>query len=203
MRCIPFENRNGVIINELAHRGHNVTVISPFSDRSASSGAHYIIFGDEFESSLTKFVKEFMNSHEAVNPFYEQFIFANSYTSVCSGRCVFISFLLFLWMWFILLLTESLNTSGFRTLLNYPNDFKFDVIINDFSIGSCLLPFLHKFNYPPLVAISAYGHPPYLNDLVGGHHYYAYVPHNTLKLDGKMSFYHRFFNFLIHFEEMM
>lgn len=98
---------------------------------------------------------------------------------------------------------ESLNTSGSRTLLNYPNDFKFDLIINDFTIGSCLLPFVHKFNYPSLIAISACGHPPYLNDLVGDHHYYAYVPQNVSPFDDKMSFFQRFFNFLIYFEEMM
>lgn len=192
-----------MIINELALRGHNVTVISPFKNKNALPGAHYIHFGDEFQSTLPEYVKMYMNSPEPMSPFQEQFLLADSLSICCSGR--YLSFCIFHLIGFhsIFLLAESLNTSGVRTLLNYPNDFKFDVIINDFTVGSCFLPFLHKFNYPPLISISAYGHPPFLNDLVGGHHYYAYVPHNTLKLDEKMSFYQRFFNFLIYFEEMM
>lgn len=99
--------------------------------------------------------------------------------------------------------TEALANNGFRTLLNYPDNFKFDIIINDFTIGSSLLPFVHKFNYPPLLVVSAFVHPPYLNDLIGGHHYYAYVPHDLLLRDDKMTFFERFYNFLLYIEEMM
>lgn len=97
----------------------------------------------------------------------------------------------------------AVQTNGFRALLNYPNDFKFDLVVHDFTVGPCLLPFLHKFNYPPMLAVTAYGHPPFLNDLIGGHHYYAYVPHMSLDVDHKMTFAQRFLNFLIHIEEYL
>lgn len=104
---------------------------------------------------------------------------------------------------YLLIFTDALQSNGFRTLLNYPNDFKFDLIVNDFTIGSCLLPFIHKFNYPPLVAVSAYGHPPFLNDLIGGHHYYAYVPFTMTSFNDAMTFSQRFYNFLLYIEETL
>lgn len=97
----------------------------------------------------------------------------------------------------------NLNTNGFQTLLNYPDDFKFDLVLLDIAGGSCFLPFLHKFNYPPLIAITAYGQPSFTNDLVGGHHYYAYNSHISLTFGDRMSFAQRFQNFLIHIEESM
>lgn len=96
-----------------------------------------------------------------------------------------------------------METEGFRTLVNYPNDFRFDLVLYDFAIGPCFLPFLHKFNYPPLVAITAYGQPSFMNQLIGGHHYYAYNPHIMLEFDDKMTFGQRFYNFLVHIEESM
>lgn len=76
-----------MIINELADRGHNVTVISPFTNESASPrNAHYIPFGDGFQSILSDFVKIQMSSNEKINPFLEQFLFASGYATVCSGE---------------------------------------------------------------------------------------------------------------------
>lgn len=78
------------------------------------------------------------------------------------------------------------------------------MVLNDFTmIGACLLPFLHKFNYPPLISVTAYGNPSYITEFVGGHHYYAYVPHVSLPFGDKMTFSQRFHNFLItNWEEL-
>lgn len=101
------------------------------------------------------------------------------------------------------LFTGAVESNGFRTLLNYPDNFKFDLVVHDFTVGSCLLPFLHKFNYPPMLAVTAFGYPSFTNDLIGGHHYYSYVPHMFLPFDDEMSFVQRFLNFLIHVEEYL
>lgn len=98
---------------------------------------------------------------------------------------------------------EAVESKGFQTLINYPDNFKFDLIVNDLTVGSCFLPFVHKFNYPPLIAVTAYGHPSYLNDLTGGHHYYAYVPHESLPFSEQMTFSQRFYNFIIHIWEQL
>lgn len=73
-----------------------------------------------------------------------------------------------------------METNGFAQLLAYPDDFRFDLVIYDLTPGPCLLPYLYKFNYPPLVAVSAYNIPSYITEAIGGHQYYAYVPHNYL-----------------------
>lgn len=99
--------------------------------------------------------------------------------------------------------TEILHTNGFQTLLSYPDDFRFDLIVSDMSMSGCLLGFVHKFKYPPLLAVTAFSHPPYLNALVGGHHYYSYVPHYNLPYSQKMNFFQRFMNFIVHNYELL
>lgn len=60
-----------------------------------------------------------------------------------------------------------LNSNGLDVILNYPDNFKFDAIIYDFTCGPCLLLFVHKFKNPPLIAVSAF-------NLIGGQKYPAY-----------------------------
>lgn len=90
------------------------------------------------------------------------------------------------------------NTKGFQTLLDYPDDFKFDIVLYDYTCGPCLLPFLDKFGYPPLIGVSAFSNPPQTLDLVGGHLYLAYHPFYSLYLDDDMNFWERAYNAYIH-----
>lgn len=85
--------------------------------------------------------------------------------------------------------------------MNYPDDFRFDAIIYDFTPGACLLGFMHKFNYPPLVSVTAYGNPSILNTFIGGHQFYSYIPHNYLLYEGDMNFWQRMNNFAVHLIE--
>lgn len=94
-----------------------------------------------------------------------------------------------------------MNTNGFNALLRYPNTFHFDLVLYDYAMGPCLLPFLHKFNSPPLVALTAFGHPTYTNALVGDHQYFSYVPHDALSYVGNLDIWHRFSNALIYLYE--
>lgn len=50
-----------------------------------------------------------------------------------------------------------LQSRGVQTLLDYPKDFKFDLVLRDWLISPALNGFLHRFNYPPTIAITAYG----------------------------------------------
>jgi hypothetical protein len=45
---------------------------------------------------------------------------------------------------------------GLNTLLNYPDDFKFDLVLYDYTVGPCLLGLIKKFNYPTVVGVSAF-----------------------------------------------
>lgn len=85
-----------------------------------------------------------------------------------------------------------------KTILNYPDSFKFDVVVHDFTLGPCLLFLLHKFNYPPLVSATAFLNPPYALDLVGGHKHYAYVPYYSVNYDSDMCFQERVVNVFMY-----
>lgn len=92
-----------------------------------------------------------------------------------------------------------IETNGFRMLLQYPDDFRFDLIVYDFTPGACLLGFMYKFKNPPLVSITAYGNPTLLNSIVGGHQYYSYVPHYYLHyVNDDLNFWQRLYNFGVH-----
>lgn len=84
-----------------------------------------------------------------------------------------------------------------NTILNYPNNFKFDVVIHDFTSGPCLLFLLQKFNNPPLVSATAFLNPPYTTDVVGGHKHVAYVPYYNVNYDTDMCFSQRVFNMIL------
>lgn len=94
-------------------------------------------------------------------------------------------------------------SAGFEKIINYPNDFKFDVVIHDITCGPCLLPLVHKFNYPPIIAITAFGIPPYTVTTIGGHKYPAYIPHYNLNFPIEMSFFQRFQNTLLYVYDIM
>lgn len=93
--------------------------------------------------------------------------------------------------------TETLQSKAFQTLNEYPDGFKFDLIIYDFSAGPCLLGFMHKFKYPPLIAVTAFTNPSFTSDFMGGSQYYSYVPHTFLPYTVDMNFWQRINNFVM------
>lgn len=96
-----------------------------------------------------------------------------------------------------------LNSKGLDIILNYPSDFKFDVVIYDFTCGPCLLPLIHKFNYPPLISVTAFSNPSYTLYLTGGQKFPAIVPHYAINYPQLMSLPQRAFNSLLYLVEMM
>lgn len=95
------------------------------------------------------------------------------------------------------------KTNGFRTLASYPDDFRFDLIISDVTTGWCLLGFVHKFKYPPLMTVTPFGYLPDLGPFVGGHHYYSYIQHYDLAYPQMMNFFQRFHNFIVIVHESL
>lgn len=93
------------------------------------------------------------------------------------------------------------NTKGFERLLQYPDDFRVDLIVYDMTAGGCLLGFMDKFGKPPLVTVTAYAFPTMMNSMVGGHQYYSYIPHYYLPYEGDMSFWQRILNLFVHIIE--
>lgn len=89
--------------------------------------------------------------------------------------------------------------AGFQQLIKYPNDFVFDLTIYDYTMGPCFLGFSHKFNYPPIVSITALNNPTFTSEIIGGHQYYSYVPHLSYFADEMhLSFSKRIYNFMYY-----
>jgi glucuronosyltransferase len=181
---------NSALARGLANRGHNVTFLSTDPPQSVTKNLHYVVLeksyenlneliaGDQEDFDIIKYAKELNR-----NKFTASFGLADYATKDCRA------------------VMKSQN--GFERLLAYPDDFKFDLAIYDFTCGPCALPIVLKFNSPPLVSVSAFLNPPYTDSLIGGHKYPAYVPHYLLDFPQIMSFYQRTFNLLIYTVEKL
>lgn len=88
---------------------------------------------------------------------------------------------------------------GFDAIMNYPDNFKFDLVVHDFVCGPCLLGLLPKFNYPPLIGITAFSNPSFTVDIVGGHKYPAYIPMFMMPWGMDMKFHERIYNTILLF----
>lgn len=178
---------NSALAKGLVKAGHNVTFLSTDKPKGETKNLHYIVFEGSYENlnkdydehgidfNIMDYVKENENKLKSARIIAEYGIMSCS--SIMQAK------------------------SALDKILSYPDDFKFDLVVNDITCGSCLLPILHKFNYPPIVGVSAFLNPPYTHFSIGGHKYPAYIPHYLIDFKHPMSFYQRFYNFLLYFIE--
>jgi glucuronosyltransferase len=170
-------NRTSALVNGLAEKGHNVTVLTTNTDPKPPKNVHYI--------NLEKVADYMYNDAETdliAMAYFTQIDAVDMVYTYAIGTCQGI----------------QKSTNGLQTLMNYPKDFKFDLVLYDFTLGPCLIGFVHKFNYPPIVGFTAFNNPPYTASIVGGHNYYSYKPHLTTKYSKHMSFYERGVNLFLH-----
>ena len=100
--------------------------------------------------------------------------------------------------------TELTKNKGLSVIMNYPDDFKFDLMIYDYTMLPCMLGLLHKFNYPPLVGITAFCNPPFTADILGGDKLGLTVkPHYMLSYDKDMNILQRLDNGFLNFFESL
>lgn len=105
--------------------------------------------------------------------------------------------------WSIERAVGAINSTGFDQLLNYPNDFKFDVIIYDYASAPHLIGFLYKFNYPPMIGMSAYSAVFDASPTLGSS-FSPYIPYRGASdFDNETSFLWRVNNFLLHFLDII
>lgn len=175
---------NSVLAKELAFRGYNVTFLSVNSASSEIKNFHHITiekvyevyYGDE-KFDLMEATK-LNNEYKLQSAFHLIIEFTNKgCRAVMKGK------------------------NGIKQILNYPENFKFDLVINDFAAGPCVLPIIHKFNYPPIIGVTPFLNPSYTTNLIGGHKYPAYVPFYLSDLPQVMNFYQRFYNHLLYWIE--
>jgi glucuronosyltransferase len=172
---------NKKLIKGLADKGHNITMVSVDNDTNPPPNVHYIFLEKSYEV-LYGGQDDFLLQVSEFGPLDSVLMAFDWFTKSCEG---------------------SMKSEGLDKIINYPDSFKFDLIIQDFSSGPCLLPLLHKFNYPPLVSVSAFGNPPYSNQLTGGQKFPAVAAHYTLNYPQVMNYHQRLFNsFLFAVESM-
>ncbi|KAG4070514.1 hypothetical protein HA402_012304 [Bradysia odoriphaga] len=168
-------NRN--IFYKLAANGHNLTILSPDVDREVTPGVHYI-WAEKVYSNL-------YNGSDAINII--DMADESPYETIVT-----------FYGWGITSCEGYYKSKGFQTLLDYPDDFKFDLILVDYTCEPCLIGFSKKFNYPPTVGLSAFSVPHYTYRYIGGHRQFSYVPHFVAEYGGKMDFFQRLDNFLLY-----
>lgn len=59
------------------------------------------------------------------------------------------------------------QTKGLQALLNYPDDFQFDLIAFDINSGHCLFPLTDKFGNPPIIGLTPFGLQHYFSQIFG------------------------------------
>ncbi|XP_055702593.1 UDP-glucosyltransferase 2-like [Phlebotomus papatasi] len=68
------------------------------------------------------------------------------------------------------------KSTGYKQLLAYPDDFKFDLVIYDYMGLPTILGFLHKFKNPPLIGVTAFHAVSPTINLVGSSFNPSYIP---------------------------
>lgn len=171
-----YFSRNRNIYLGLVGKGHNLTVLSPDIDEISTPNLHYLWSEKVYEAL-----------YDGPNPLnITELVDLTGVTAIPS-----------MWEFCQKNAEATFNSSGFKALLNYPDGFKFDLVLFDFSCGPFLLGFLHMFNYPPVVGLSAFSIPPYVYDYLGGHRQPSYVSHFVLHYGSEMSFMERLHNHVV------
>lgn len=164
-------------------RGHNITLLSFSNDPKLSKNITFIHLERGYDALYGKdeVKNDILSRHRQRG--LEAIISAYKFGSLgCIG---------------------ALNSNGFQRLLDYPDDFNFDIVIYDATCGPCLLGFAHKFQSAKLIGVSPFNTPFFSTQLVGGHKNFAYVPHFADSFTNPMDFRERLRNFLIHIFDIL
>lgn len=175
---------NRALVLGLAQAGHNVTFVSADISKESRENVHYI--------HLEKAYLIYFESMKGQDFDMMSYMDSSIFTQIIGFHD------------FIKISCDGILASkGLDVILNYPSDFKFDVVIHDFTFGPCLLPLIHKFHYPPLVAVTAFSNPPYSTISIGGIKYPSYIPHYLLNYPTIMSLSQRIFNKFVYAMDLM
>lgn len=170
--------RGTSITNALAARGHNVTAIGADVDPNPSKNVHYI----HLEG-----VYDYMYSSQGGKLVLVDYAYAGAVENIGLSTK------------FPAIACRGMQRSkGLQTLMNYPKDFKFDLVLYDLSCGPCLIGFLHRFNYPPLVTWTGFNKPPFAINVGGGHNFFSYAPFYSSTFSNEMNFWERVYNMYLY-----
>lgn len=163
----------------LAKKGHNITSLSPDIDKVKTENLHYLHLDKLYESIFSGTTEVDFIELGKISVWWSMYEYFDHYDKLCEG---------------------AITSTGYKQLLDYPDDFKFDLVIHDFITQPTLLGFLHKFNYPPLVGATAFNGIGFSFN-VAGSMIYPHIPFyfSKNKVD---TFIQRTENYLLHFYDM-
>lgn len=171
---------NRSIMEGLVEKGHNLTVLTVEIERSYKN-MNYILMENVYEDMIENYLTDELGYHQ------NQFTTIKDYYNLIG----YLSRVL-------------VETKGVQQLLNYPNNFKFDVILHDFTSSQFLLGFVEKFGRPPLISVSPFGIPPYIYAVSNTPVLPSYIPHYATTFTDDMSLIERFKNLLFFaFDRLM
>ncbi|XP_017778437.1 PREDICTED: UDP-glucuronosyltransferase 2B13-like [Nicrophorus vespilloides] len=161
---------NEKLTEGLLKNGHNVTLLS--HDMARIKHINYTVL--HLEGGYKK-IRELYN--------YEESLFRPETIDIPN-----------FWKMLGIVCAHDLSTEGLKTLMKYPEDYKFDLIIWDLIGGECLYPLIKRFGNPPVVGVSPFGLQPYISSMMGSH-YFNYIPfYGASYSDRTMSFWDRLRN---------
>ncbi|XP_055607871.1 UDP-glucosyltransferase 2-like [Uranotaenia lowii] len=172
------------LIYGLAAKGHNVTALSVDVEKNPPPNVHFIHVEGVYEMLHE-------DGHETTDYFemskYSTIEMLNMFNDYSLAGC-----------------EVSLKSKGLKQLLDYPDDFKFDVVIDDFLQGPCMSAVArHKFKRPPFIAATGFHGLSITTSLTGAYVYPGMTPNHEFDAPEEMSYVQRFKNFFIsHYEEL-
>ncbi|XP_073973012.1 UDP-glycosyltransferase UGT4-like [Rhodnius prolixus] len=167
------------IFKELAIRGHNVTLVSPFPQKTPVANLTEIlvpnVLNDLFDTSI---VKDILTKDD------------------------FISKITILWEFGFESMPRALKFEQVQRLI-HDTDSKFDLILAEtFFIQEPFVAFGHKFNAPIINIMPAFFFPLSAH-LTGNHLPLSYSPLNKLGYSDHMTFLERVLNFLVYYLDII
>lgn len=133
------------IIKGLSKEGHNLTTLTMFEDNMKNKNGIHTLHLRETREILSHGRRQEINvlKFAEINPWTRIMLDYEFHLEFCRNLLV---------------------DSSYKTLLNFPKDFKFDLILYDSLSSPCLLGFYERFNRPPLIRIQSNYKDSLLND---------------------------------------
>ncbi|KAG5677601.1 hypothetical protein PVAND_007345 [Polypedilum vanderplanki] len=168
-----------ILLDSLYERGHNITALSVHVEKSRANFTFL---------HLDKVVPE-------VNKLNDKYDFFEFFKLGVSIELSYFSKLL------NIISKKSFESQGYKQLQNYPENFKFDLVLYENSLDSCLLGILEKFkNTSPLIGITPkHSSRPFGANLL----FPSFVPAHNLLVSSKMNFQQRLQSAISHLIEQI
>lgn len=171
-----------VLSTELVRQGHNVTSLSCDVDADPPRNLTYLHLEQVYATLYADY-----SANGPVDVF--EYASIGSWTKLLLSR-----------FWSLNQFRGALKSQGFQSLLDYPDDFPFDLIIYDTITSPAMMVFLDKFSDVPVVSVTPFPLIYPKNHISGAPYSPSFIPNQNLdKLEN--SFIGRLNNFLLTWTE--